>query len=141
MISALLHIIIQKLFEVARTPGIGNKLAALFVGQHKATSIAGIVGFILLIASAAIAENQFAVVVDWQLVTTLAAGVLLGGRAARRRGRKGGGNLPTTKAGMEAGVAEKPSASDGRADLSKAETKRVFRQDELDTPDLRKAEL
>lgn len=35
-------------------------------------------------------------------------------------------NLPTTKAGMEAGVAEKPPASDGRADLSKAETKRVF---------------
>ncbi len=35
-------------------------------------------------------------------------------------------DLPTTKAGMEAGVAEKPPASDGRADLSKAETKRVF---------------
>ncbi len=88
MISALLHIIIQKLFEVARTPGVGNKLAALFVGQHKASSIAGIVGFILIIAGAAIAEKQFAVVVDWQLITTLAGVVLLGGRAARHRKKK-----------------------------------------------------
>lgn len=127
MISALLHIIIQKLFEVARTPGIGNKLAALFVGQHKTTSIAGLIGFVLIIAGAAIAEKQFAVAIDWQLITTLAAGVLIGGRAARRRGRKGGSNLPPTNGSMEAAATDKPPvSSDGRADLSKAETKRIF---------------
>lgn len=85
MISAILHVLVTKFIEIGRTPGVTAKLHAFFVGKHAASSIAGIVAAVAVVACAAIVEHFGFYKPDWQLVTGCAVALILGGRGARKR--------------------------------------------------------
>lgn len=123
MISAILHVVVQKFFELCRTPGVGNKLAALFIGKHSASSIAGILGALCVLAAGSVAEH-LGVAVDWQLVVGVAVTVLLGGRSARPR-KKRSPTPSATATTEDVDRSRSTSATGGVGDLSKRETKRV----------------
>ena len=87
MISALLHILATKFFELARTPGFLPKLRALFIGRAPASSIAGLVIGAVIFAGAAWFEVR-GEAVAWDVVTSIALSFIFGGRAVRRRRKR-----------------------------------------------------
>ena len=122
--SVVLRIVAEKVLEVLKTPGVGNKLAALFIGKHSASSIAGIVGALCILAAGSVAEH-LGVAVDRQLVVGVAVTVLLGGRSARPRKKRSPAAAQGVTSGSVTPESVRTSPKTAAGDLSKAETRRI----------------
>ncbi len=117
--SVVLRIVAEKVLEVLKTPGVGNKLAALFIGKHSASSIAGILCALCVLAAGSVAEH-LGVAVDWQLVVGVAVTVLLSGRSARPR-KKRSPTPSATATTEDVDRARSTSAPGGVGELSNTE--------------------